>query len=94
MSDKHVLVPLEDGTGLIFHCPGCGYGHYLDPKRWTWNGDLVRPTASPSFLVNREREGDDPRCHFFIKDGALRYLTDSTHHLAGQEVPMQPIEDT
>lgn len=93
MSDKAVLMPLSNGAVFIFHCPGCGYGHHLNPQRWTWNGDLVRPTASPSLLVNATHLGDVPRCHFFIRDGSFHYCSDSTHHLAGQVVPMQPIED-
>lgn len=31
------------------------------------------------------------RCHLFIEAGHLRYLDDSTHELAGQTVPMEPL---
>ena len=30
------------------------------------------------------------RCHLFVTDGMVRYLTDCTHHLAGRAVPLQP----
>lgn len=79
----------------LFWCPGCGYGHHLKtgPGGWTWNGDMVRPTAAPSLLVNKARSGGNPRCHFFIRDGRLDYCGDSTHALAGQCVPMVPWDD-
>lgn len=42
--------------GLMFECPACDNYHlvYLDaPGRphWTWNGDVDKPTFSPSLLV-------------------------------------------
>lgn len=81
MGDEHLL---------LFWCPGCGYGHHLDTRRWTWNGDMNKPTASPSLLVNKEELGDSPRCHFFIREGRLQYLGDCTHKLAGQTIEMTP----
>lgn len=27
-------------------------------------------------------------CHSFVRDGEIQFLTDSTHHLAGQTVPL------
>jgi hypothetical protein len=41
----------EDGrTVYTFYCKGCGCHHYFD-KRWTFNGDMDKPTFSPSLLV-------------------------------------------
>ena len=37
--------------------------------RWTFNGDMVKPTFSPSVL---EYEGH----HMFIRDGVVQYLSD------------------
>lgn len=39
-----------DGT-ILFFCPGCDTAHGIDPKRWEFNGNLERPTFTPSVLV-------------------------------------------
>lgn len=33
----------------------------------------------------------DTVCHSFVRDGQIQYLSDSTHHLAGKTVPMEPL---
>jgi len=82
----------DNPTLFLFDCPGCGYAHHLEtkPGAWTWNGDLVKPTANPSLLINKSGGGDSPRCHLFISEGKLRFLADCTHDLAGQTVNMKP----
>ena len=89
-----VLEVAGDPLLFVFWCQGCGYCHHIStgtrPPRWTFNGDKVRPTVSPSLLVNKTRAGDLPRCHLFIRDGQIQYLSDSTHELAGQTVDMIP----
>jgi len=42
--------------GLHFHCPGCDEVHQVTTDSsthpaWQWNGDLVKPTLTPSILV-------------------------------------------
>ena len=40
---------LRRGTDAYYHwCPGCGKVHQL-PDTWQFNGDLNKPTFSPSF---------------------------------------------
>lgn len=47
----------EDRDHLKFFCPGCHTVHVVLIKQrgtaspWEWNGDLERPTLSPSVLV-------------------------------------------
>lgn len=31
-------------------CPGCGGCHTIDTQRWTFNGNLDKPTITPSLL--------------------------------------------
>ncbi len=42
----------------------------------------------------RDMVMQDPRfayvCHSFVQDGHIKFLADSTHHLAGQTVPIPP----
>lgn len=43
------------GRRVHFRCPGCqkAHGVVIDvPEGWTWNGDLERPTFTPSVLVH------------------------------------------
>lgn len=49
---------LRDTTdnGLMFWCPGCKAAHRIQHgagagPRWTWNGDVDKPTFTPSVLV-------------------------------------------
>lgn len=38
-----------------------------------------------------EHRTTSPRCHSFVTDGRIQYLTDSEHDLAGQTVDMVPL---
>jgi hypothetical protein len=83
---------------LLFVCPGCkaagpeGYdGLHLLPintpgitPSWEWDGNLIRPTLSPS--IHTEIYGKI--CHSFLENGIFRFLEDSTHPLAGRRVPI------
>jgi hypothetical protein len=67
--------------------------------RWSFNGDVNKPTFSPSIHIKTGRYADpdfddseEPDlskiCHYFLQDGELRYCGDSTHALAGKNVPL------
>lgn len=83
--------------GVRFWCPGCK-GYHLVPIKpartdgWDFTGDAKRPTLSPSILVNESRTGIQPRCHSFVRDGKIQFLSDCTHELAGQTVDLPDIE--
>ncbi len=68
-----------------FFCPGCGYTHSFSLAIHTFNGDMDRPTLSPSLLQNFTR---DRICHSLITDGYIRYLNDCWHKLKGQTVEL------
>jgi hypothetical protein len=74
---------------FLFWCPGCKTHMWFELKRWTWNGDTEKPTVNPSILFN---PGQDQCCHLYVTDGALHFLGDCTHSLAGQTVPLEDIE--
>lgn len=84
MSNKVFVDP--DNGGVLYECPGCGYAHAAD-KRWTFNGNLEKPTLNPSYLAYESKI--HPRCHHFVKDGEIQYLSDCTHKLAGQTIAMK-----
>src|SRR5208337_2210976 len=52
MSAKVKEVRTHEGKpyGWTFRCPGCNDWHVL--KDWTFNGNLEKPTFSPSVLVH------------------------------------------
>jgi len=75
---------LRRAEGRYMHwCSGCQITHPL-PDSWTFNGDLERPTFSPSF---KQMIGD-VTCHYFITNGDIVYCADSWHGLAGKTVPL------
>lgn len=96
------------GRGLWIWCPGCDQAHRPQVVAetgerpapcWEWNGRTDEGfSIEPSLLVTSHYGGDGPdafdrRCHSFIRNGQWQFLTDSTHELAGQTVPMVPVPD-
>lgn len=60
------------------------------PGVWTFNGDMDRPTFSPSMLLYANAVHG--REHFFVRDGKIEYLQDCDHHLAGMTVDMVDVD--
>lgn len=82
---------------IVFQCPGCkcSHGVPVPPHRlaWGWNGDLERPTLTPSILITYGEHTPPDRvavCHSFVTDGKISFCGDSTHALAGQTVELEP----
>lgn len=86
---------------ITFWCPGCKTYHGVpieskisQARCWTWNRDLEKPTLAPSLLIRYPGPdagtGDAPPsvCHFFVINGQIQFLGDSTHELAGKTVDM------
>jgi hypothetical protein len=76
---------LTDGShhSWAWVCPACDALHQCD-SRWTFNGDLERPTFRASVLVDAAY--GRPRCHSFVTAGRIAYCPDSTHAHAGKEL--------
>ena len=71
----------------LYFCPACEAPHQLD-KRWTFNGDMDKPTFRNSVLVHPVPAAGIPKCHSYITDGVIAYLADCTHAMAGKSVPI------
>lgn len=79
----------------IVFCPGCSTRHAIPIETppghptgpWTWNGDLDKPTFTPSLRV-RWGEGFKYCCHSHITDGRIAFQADSTHAFAGQTLDL------
>lgn len=84
---------MRRGRAQYFHwCPACEEHHPL-PDSWTFNGDVVKPTFSPSFkqtfthwtggidektgLGRGERQ--ERVCHYIITAGVIQFCADSWH---------------
>ena len=113
---------IKEGV-FVFHCPGCGDVHTIHtttsgarhPRCWEFNGDVDKPTVSPSLLVRSghyinelkiercwcDYQKEHPeetglptcyRCHSFIRDGKIQFLSDCSHELKGQTVEIPDFE--
>lgn len=76
-----------DNGNIMWRCPGCGTTHAAD-DRWKFNGDLEKPTLSPSYLATQDWMNPPRKCHCFIRDGQIQFCNDCTHKLNGQTVDM------
>lgn len=106
--EKEVVVTKEyEGiTSLIFYCDGCKAGHTIvvsGNNPWTWDGNRVKPTISPSILCWLEHRADEDleehkyvesrRCHSFVRAGMIEFLSDCGHALAGKTVALHPFPE-
>lgn len=103
-----------DGGLLLFWCPGCDCAHGPavgegPGPRWGWNGDVDKPTFTPSILVQYDHyvppfiPGQPAPenqtkvhdvCHSFVTAGRIQFLSDCTHGLAGQTVDIPPWDES
>lgn len=92
MSKLGILERDGKTIGYLMRSPGSGAiacfytKEYGGPAFWEFNGNLERPTFSPSMLIYPN--GLHGRDHFFVRDGKIEYLSDSEHGLAGKTVDM------
>ena len=104
MSSENVIHRLKqetpDNPQYMFWCPGCKHCHWFKTTggapKWTFNGDMVKPTVMDSIRTYENRKGADDKyvevtlCHSFVEDGQIRFLDDCLHDLKGQTVPLKP----
>lgn len=80
----------QDGShhGWMIFCPACGNGHLFD-DRWTFNGNLEKPTFRASMLCKSVDKDLKPTlCHSFVTDGKIEFLSDCLHAMAGKTVDL------
>lgn len=86
----------DGGLRYYFRCPACDAHHVFSaggPKCWQFNGDMVKPTVSPSLLVTKP--GNPAyRCHSFIKDGRIEFCGDCSHKHKGKTMELPPWENS
>jgi hypothetical protein len=95
---------LLKGDQLEYKCHACGW-HSVpvkigvkEGKFWEWNGNLEKPTISPSVrhfhhgMPKFEDHDAIPAfcCHYIMTDGVMAFCGDCTHSKSGQTLPMLP----
>lgn len=97
------------GRNCWVWCPGCDSAHAIsvvgedgsmpEGPCWEWDGNVERPTFSPSLLCtsaytdpDTKQEVEISRCHSFIQNGQWNFLGDCKHSLRGLH-DMVPLPD-
>ncbi len=91
----------DDSPDWVFFCPGCKQLHGVwtskpnivngKPQIWTFNGNVDKPTFSPSIHITRTRTGSskpETICHSFVRDGKIQFLGDCRHDLKNQTIEL------
>lgn len=88
MSAKGKLRTVHSGHAA--YCLGCEEYHVIYDS-WQFNGDFDHPTFSPSLFVTgySEKFQREFVCHSFITNGEWQFLSDCTHELKSQTVPLR-----
>lgn len=101
MSNTNVFRLIDADKGeYAFVCPACDCWHSITTLKknnvgaqWKFNGDLLKPTVSPSVHIKiKKPQGDTYTCHLFIRDGRIEYLKDCTHDKRDSTILMEPID--
>jgi len=82
-----------------FYCEGCEHLHTYtvteDGQNWIFNGDMDKPSFTPSLLNRNPLIAVDgtvterDRCHLHVTDGMVIHCSDCTHKLAGLTVELK-----
>jgi hypothetical protein len=90
--EKHAGSP-----DFVIFCPACRCGHGIwttnknevNNALWTFDGNMDRPTISPSILVRHtDFNGKDVVCHSFVNNGMIQFLGDCSHEMAGKTLEL------
>ena len=100
--NQYVEVAITEATHICLKFPGpipdrvipfSLSGARDGTSNWTWNGDTEKPTLRPSILTRIDFELNDAFvCHSWVTDGNVHFLSDCTHKLKDQVVPLLDFE--
>jgi len=86
MAKIRTMIYTDGETHHLYRCPGCGYEHAFSSSVHKYNGDVDKPTITPSLLHSNPQ--NYRTCHSFITDGKIQFLGDCWHELKGQTVEL------
>jgi hypothetical protein len=87
----------NEGKAFLFFCPACGNSHFFSVgarkgPSWSFDGNLVEPTFTPSLKVTAGPQDKRTCCHLNITGGKIVYHGDCTHSMAGKTIPMEDVD--
>lgn len=83
----HVAIRIPGPSGLL-HLPVMLSGTREGTGNWTWDGSTDKPTLRPSVLIT----GHNFRCHSWVNDGQVQFLSDCSHEYANQTHDLLEVE--
>ena len=101
--DPEQRVFIGEGDGVkyaVMYMPG--YDNLImiqvegsEGPAWYWNGDVYKPTFSPSILSRLPLGGERRtiRNHVFVRDGRIQFLNDCSHKLACLTIDLPKLKD-
>lgn len=99
LGEGYISCPIKEATHITINIPGptgiLTLPFILKDSRkgtccWTWNGDTESPTLKPSILTTSTFENF--RCHSWINDGFVQFLSDCTHEYARKNLELLDVE--
>lgn len=95
--DWHQIVYRLDGGDATWEWNGSTTKPTISPSILVQGKQWVPPVTPDNLEEYKrapwEQRPVERRCHSFVRDGQWQFLSDSTHPLAGQTVPMVPLTD-
>jgi hypothetical protein len=88
---KEYKSPDEKSSAWVFFCLPCGRSHPYSVPRWTFNGDVERPTFTPSLRILDGNNGT--ACHVNITDGKIIYHGDCPHSYANKVIDLPDVDE-
>ena len=91
----------KTGDRVAYFCPPCDTihqvrveGNHAQGPVWGFNGDMDKPTFTPSVRVTWPAgKVSEKCCHHYVTDGRIQYLGDCTHAMAGQTIDLPELPD-
>ena len=95
---SYILCKIDECTHIHLYIPGpsrritipvvLGDISKFSSQLWQWNGSIDKPTIRPSLMTKGEDADGKFKCHSYVTDGNVKFLTDSTHEFAGKTIAL------
>ncbi|TGD82861.1 DUF6527 family protein [Hymenobacter wooponensis] len=98
--DHYVNTVTANGNGAKWSYNGNPERPTFSPSLLIRSGHFIPGYSGRCWCDYNREHPDDPApasvccyiCHSFVRDGQIQFLSDCTHALAGQTVPLQPYD--
>lgn len=89
----HISIPIDIDPPYTYYplvkriIPVQLSGSRAGTGNWSWNGDTEKPTLKPSILT----QVMEYRCHSFVNDGVVQFLSDCSHDKANTSIELMDV---